>query len=177
VGEGFDVYLFDFGTSSAEDSGLSLEDLVLDYIPGAIQEVLKASGAAEISLFGHSQGGTLSAMYASLFPARPLKNLVLFSAPTEFAPRDPGPFGLWTRATRNSGTFFDPAVVPRFLGNLPTDSASEMIQLAAALQATGVSQCCPAVRRRLRCNIAEGTGAGHAGGLDAFLAGGVQVGR
>jgi polyhydroxyalkanoate synthase len=139
VGEGFDVYLFDFGIPSAEDSGLSLEDLVLDYIPGAIQEVLKASGATEISLFGHSQGGTLSAMYASLFPARPLKNLVLFSAPTEFAPRDPGPFGLWTRATRNSGTFFDPAVVPRFLGNLPTDSASEMIQLAAALQATGVS--------------------------------------
>ena len=139
VGEGFDVYLFDFGIPSAEDSGLSLEDLVLDYIPGAIQEVLKASGAAEISLFGHSQGGTLSAMYASLFPARPLKNLVLFSAPTEFAPRDPGPFGLWTRATRNSGTFFDPAVVPRFLGNLPTDSASEMIQLAAALQATAVS--------------------------------------
>ena len=139
VGEGFDVYLFDFGISSAEDSGLSLEDLVLDYIPGAIQEVLKASGATEISLFGHSQGGTLSAMYASLFPARPLKNLVLLSAPTEFAPRDPGLFGLWTLVTRNSGTLFDPAVVPRFLGNLPTDSASEMIQLAAALHATGVS--------------------------------------
>jgi polyhydroxyalkanoate synthase len=139
VGEGFDVYLFDFGISSAEDSGLSIEDLVLDYIPGAIQEVLKASGATEISLFGHSQGGTLSAMYASLFPARPLKNLVLLSAPTEFAPRDPGLFGLWTLVTRNSGTLFDPAVVPRFLGNLPTDSASEMIQLAAALHATGVS--------------------------------------
>lgn len=139
VQEGFDVYLFDFGISSAEDAGLSLEDLVLDYIPGAIQEVLKISDAAEISLFGHSQGGTLSAMYASLFPASPLKNLVLFSAPTEFAPRNPGLFGLWTLATRNSGAFFDPAVVPRFLGNLPTDLASEMIQLAAALQATGVS--------------------------------------
>ena len=139
VGEGFDVYLFDFGISSAEDSGLSLEDLVLDYIPGAIQEVLKASDATEISLFGHSQGGTLSAMYASLFPARPLKNLVLLSAPTAFAPRDPGLFGLWTLVTRNSGTLFDPAVVPRFLGNLPTDSASEMIQLAAALQAIAVS--------------------------------------
>jgi polyhydroxyalkanoate synthase len=139
VQDGFDVYLFDFGISSAEDSGLSLDDLVMDYIPGAIEKVLKTSGAAEISLFGHSQGGTLSAMYASLFPARPLKNLVLFSAPTEFAPQHPGLFGLWTLATRNSGAFFDPAVIPRFLGNLPTDLASEMIQLAAALQATGVS--------------------------------------
>ena len=139
VQEGFDVYLFDFGISSAEDSGLSLEDLVLDYIPGAIKEVLETSDAVEISLFGHSQGGTLSAMYASLFPGRPLKNLVLFSAPTEFAPTDPGLLGSWTLVTRNSGAFFDPAVVPRFLGNLPTDLASEMIQLAAGLQATGVS--------------------------------------
>jgi polyhydroxyalkanoate synthase len=139
VQAGFDVYLFDFGISTGEDAGLSLEDLVLDYIPGAIEEVLNTSGAAEISLFGHSQGGTLSAMYASLFPAPPLKNLVLFSAPTEFAPGDPGLFGLWTLATRNSGAFFDPAVIPQLWGNLPTDLASEMIQLAAAVQAIGVS--------------------------------------
>ena len=139
VQEGFDVYLFDFGISTVEDAGLSLEDLVLDYIPGAIEEVLRTSAATEVSLFGHSQGGTLSAMYASLFPGRPLKNLVLFSAPTEFAPKDPGLFGLWTLVTRNSGAFFDPAVIPRLVGNLPTDFASELIQLAAALQATGVS--------------------------------------
>jgi polyhydroxyalkanoate synthase subunit PhaC len=139
VEEGFDVYLLDFGISGPADAGLSLEDLVLDYIPGAAHEVLETSGAAEISLFGQSQGGTLSAMYASLFPDGPLKNLVLLSAPTEFAPRNPGPFGLWTLASRNSGAFFDPAIVPRFLGNLPTDFASQVINLAASLQATGVS--------------------------------------
>ena len=81
VAEGFDVYLLDFGISGPADAGLSLEDLVLDYIPGAVREVLETSGAAEISLFGQSQGGTLSAMYASLFPDGPLKNLVLLSAP------------------------------------------------------------------------------------------------
>jgi hypothetical protein len=53
-------------------------------------------------------------MYASLFPEGPVKNLVLLSAPTEFAPRNPGPLGLWTHASRNGGTFFDPAVVPLF---------------------------------------------------------------
>jgi polyhydroxyalkanoate synthase len=139
VGEGFDVYLLDFGISGSADAGLSLEDLVLDYIPAAVQEVLETSGAAEISLFGQSQGGTLSAIYASLFPGGPLKNLVLLSAPTEFSPRNPGSFGLWTLASRNSWAFFDPAVVPRFLGNLPTDFASQAIDLAASLQATGVS--------------------------------------
>ena len=139
VEEGFDVYLLDFGISGPADAGLSIEDLVLDYIPGAVEKVLETSGAAEVSLFGQSQGGTLSAMYASLFPDGPLKNLVLLSAPTEFAPRNPGPFGLWTLASRNSGMVFDPAIVPRFLGNLPTDFASQIINSAASLQATAVS--------------------------------------
>jgi polyhydroxyalkanoate synthase subunit PhaC len=138
VQEGFDVYLLDFGISGAEDAGLSLEDLVLDYLPDAVQAVLETSGAAEVSLFGQSQGGTLSAMYAALFPDGPLKNLVLLSAPTEFAPPRPGLFGLWTLATRNSGAFFDPAIVPRFIGNLPTDLASQVINTAAASQAAGI---------------------------------------
>ena len=138
VQEGFDVYLLDFGISVHTDAGLSLEDLVLDYIRGAVHKVLESSGAAEISLFGQSQGGTLSVMYASLFPDGPLRNLVLLSAPTEFAPLNPGPFGLWTLASRHRGMYFDPAIVPRFLGNLPTDLTSQVLTLGAALQATGV---------------------------------------
>src|SRR5215204_7338615 len=96
VKEGFDVYLLDFGISGTEDAGLSIEDLILDYMHGAVQNILETSGAREISLFRQSQGGTLCTMYASLFPGGPLKNLVLLSAPTEFAPRNPGPLGLWT---------------------------------------------------------------------------------
>ena len=139
VEEGFDVYLLDFGTPGAEDVGLSIEDLVLDYVQGAVQKVLETSGAGKISLFGHSQGGTLSAMYASLFPNGPLKNLVLLSTPTEFAPRNPGPLGLWTLTSRSGGAFFDPAMVPQFMGNLPTDLASRLINSATSLQATAVS--------------------------------------
>ena len=139
VEEGFDVYLLDFGISGAEDAGLSLEDFVLDYIHGAVQKVLETSGAGKISLFGHSQGGTLCAVYASLFPNGPLKNLVLLSTPTEFAPRNPGPLGLWTLASRNGAPFFNPAMVPRFTGNLPTDLASRLINSATSLQATAMS--------------------------------------
>ena len=80
----------------------------------------------------------MCAMYASLFPGGPVKNLVLLSAPTEFVPRDPGLLGLWTLASRRGGAFFDPAVVPRFLGNLPTDFASSLINMAASLQAAAV---------------------------------------
>jgi len=127
VDEGFDVYMLDLGISSAEDAGLSLEDLVLDYVHGAVQKVLETSGAEEISRFGQSQGGTLCAMYGSLFPGGSLKNLILLSAPTEFAPRNPGALGLWTLASRSSGAYFDLAMVPTIFGNLPTDLASQII--------------------------------------------------
>src|ERR671939_1780327 len=139
VEEGFDVYLLDFGISGAEDVRLSIEDLVLDYVQGAVEKVLETLGAGKISLFGHSQGGTLSAMYASLFPDGPLKNLVLLSTPTEFAPRNPGPLGLWTLTSRNGAPFFDPVMVPQFMGNLPTELASRLINSATSLQATAVS--------------------------------------
>jgi polyhydroxyalkanoate synthase subunit PhaC len=149
VEEGFDVYLLDFGISGHVDAGLSLEDLVLDYMHGAVQNILETSGAREISLFGQSQGGTLCAMYASLFPDGPLKNLVLLSAPTEFAPLNPGLLGLWTLASRTSVAYFDPAIVPRFLGNLPTDLASQVINSASSLQGTAVSMVARPLGRRL----------------------------
>ena len=149
VEQGFDVYLLDFGISGHEDAGVSLEDLVLDYMHGAVQNILETSGAREISLFGQSQGGTLCAMYASLFPDGPLKNLVLLSAPTEFAPLNPGPLGLWTLASRTSGMYFDPAIVPRFFGNLPTDLASRVINSASSLQSTAVSMSARPLGRRL----------------------------
>ncbi|WP_119069312.1 alpha/beta fold hydrolase [Rubrobacter indicoceani] len=135
VEAGFDVYMLDFGISGVEDRNLSLENLVLDYIHGAVQSILETSGAEEVSLFGQSQGGTLCAMYASLFPEAPLKNLVLLSAPTEFAPRNPGPLGLWTLMTRGSGAYFEPALVPQLMGNVPTDFASKVITSAASIQA------------------------------------------
>src|SRR5215210_770672 len=149
VEEGFDVYLLDFGISGHEDAGLSLEDLVLNYMHDAVQNILGTSGAREVSLFGQSQGGTLCAMYASLFPDGPLKNLILLSAPTEFAPLNPGLLGLWTLASRSSGAYFDPAIVPRFFGNLPTDLASQVINSASSLQGTAVSMVARPLDRRL----------------------------
>jgi pimeloyl-ACP methyl ester carboxylesterase len=113
-------------------------DLVLDYVHGAVQKVLETSGAEEISLFGQSQGGTLCAMYASLFPQGLLKYLILLSAPTEFAPRNPGALGLWTLASRSSGAYFDPAMVPKIFANLPTGLASQIINSMSSLQATAV---------------------------------------
>src|SRR3712207_8775206 len=42
-----DVYMLDLGISDAEDAGLSLEELVLDYVHGAVQKVLETSRAKD----------------------------------------------------------------------------------------------------------------------------------
>jgi hypothetical protein len=63
----------------------------------------------------------MSAMYGSLFPDEHLKNLILLATPTDFAPEDPGIFGLWTLWTRNSENYFDPDTMARAFGNIPED--------------------------------------------------------
>src|SRR6266513_797430 len=88
VKHGFDVFMLDWGTPGDEDKKLSFEDYVLDYIPRAVKKVLRASKAEEISLLGYCMGGTMTAMYAALFPDKPLRNLVLLTAPTDFTPDD-----------------------------------------------------------------------------------------
>src|ERR671932_2806859 len=68
LGEGFDVYLLEWGNAGPEDKHVSFEDWILDYMPEAVEGVLTDSGAEGLTLFGYCQGGTMSAMYASLFP-------------------------------------------------------------------------------------------------------------
>jgi polyhydroxyalkanoate synthase len=115
-GQGFDVYLLDWGIPGDEDSALTFDHYVLDYLPRAIHQALRTAGAAEFTLFGYCMGGTMCAMYAALFPARPLRNLVLLTSPIDFAPEHTGLLGQWTSATR-----FDPDRVVEAFGNVPAE--------------------------------------------------------
>jgi polyhydroxyalkanoate synthase len=63
----------------------------------------------------------MSFMYASLFPEKHLKNLILLATPTDFAPEDPGIFGLWTLWSRNSENYFDTDLTVESFGNIPED--------------------------------------------------------
>jgi polyhydroxyalkanoate synthase len=133
LGEGFEVYLLDWGIPEEEDEGLSFEHLTLDYLPEAVKGVLRDSGAEGFSLFGYCQGGTIAAMYASLFPAEALRNLVLLATPVDFAPEDPGPLGLWTLWSRNSGLFFDPDLLARVGGNARPDLPGRLAGAATSV--------------------------------------------
>ena len=84
LGEGFDVYLLDWGVPGPEDADTGLDYYVCDAIPWGIREVLRSSGADEVTLLGWCIGGTLSAMHAALEGATtPARNLVLLTTPID----------------------------------------------------------------------------------------------
>ncbi len=114
VGRGYDVYLLDWGTPGDEDKNISFEHYILDYLPQVVRKVLRHSHAEEFTLLGYCMGGTMAAMYAALFPARPLRNLALLTAPIDFTPAVTGIFGLWT-----SEKYLNPDRIVDALGNVP----------------------------------------------------------
>src|SRR5258706_1246971 len=114
VNRGFDVYMLDWGIPGDEDKNLTFENYVLDYIPRAVKKVLRTSHAEEYTLLGYCMGGTMCAMYAALFPGKPLRNLVLLTAPIDFKPDNMGLYGLWTRER-----YFNPDLIVDAFGNVP----------------------------------------------------------
>ena len=129
VEEGFDVYLLDWGVPGDEDKDTTFEDYVLDYIRPATKRVLWTSGADGYTLFGYCMGGTMSAIYASLFPDKPLENLVLLTAPIDFTPEEIGLLGLWTREE-----YLDPDLLAESFGNIPDDVIDNSMQMLKPIQ-------------------------------------------
>ena len=76
LGEGFDVFLVDWGSPDEEDAEMGLDEYVCDELHWAIRETLRASGADELSLMGWCIGATLCAMYCGLddVPTRGTRN-------------------------------------------------------------------------------------------------------
>ncbi|MGF1472129.1 MAG: alpha/beta fold hydrolase [Rubrobacteraceae bacterium] len=117
LSEGFDVYMLDWGIPGPEDKDMSFENYVLDYMPRAVKKVLRNSGTVELTMFGYCMGGTMSAMYAALFPER-LRNLVLLATPIDFTPEDVGLYGIWF-----DERYQDPDLVAATFGNVPAPLA------------------------------------------------------
>jgi polyhydroxyalkanoate synthase len=81
---GLDVYLIDWGVPTAEDRTLRLADYVCGRLKRAVDCVSERSGAPAINLLGYCMGGTMSAIFTSLYPHK-VRNLVLLAAPIDFA--------------------------------------------------------------------------------------------
>jgi polyhydroxyalkanoate synthase len=126
VGKGFNVYMLDWGAPGDEDKHLSFDNYVLDYIPQAVRKMLRHAHAGAFTLLGYCMGGTMAAMYAALFPEKPLRNLMLLTAPIDFTPDDMGLFGLWT-----SEKYLHPDRIVEAFGNVPgelIDTGNRMVK-------------------------------------------------
>ena len=82
---GYDVYVMDWSPPTSEEKGLRIEDYVLGFIPECIRVVQADSGETDVSIVGYCFGGVLATLYAALHPHGPLKNLVTFTTPIDFA--------------------------------------------------------------------------------------------
>ncbi len=114
VGQGYDVYLLDWGVPGLEDKNNTFDDYVLDYLPRAIRKLKSFSGADEFSLLGWCIGALLTTMYAALRPESGLRNLILLTAPLDFSNPQCGGFIRWV-----NDEHFDVDKVLAAYGNMP----------------------------------------------------------
>jgi polyhydroxyalkanoate synthase len=83
LGEGFDVFLVDWGVPDEEDSEMGLAEFVCDELHWTVRETLRAAGQEELTLLGWCIGGTLCAIYCALHPAGAVRNAVLLTTPID----------------------------------------------------------------------------------------------
>jgi polyhydroxyalkanoate synthase subunit PhaC len=83
IGEGYDVFLLDWGVPDEADNDQGLDYYVCDEIPAGVRETLRASGEDELSMLGWCIGGTLSLLYCALHEDNPVRNLLLLTTPVD----------------------------------------------------------------------------------------------
>ncbi|MFC7135404.1 MULTISPECIES: alpha/beta fold hydrolase [Salinibaculum] len=109
---GFDVYLLDWGEPSRLDTHLGLDDFVTRYLANCVTVVTDRTGTDAPHLFGYCTGGTLSAIFAALYPGQ-VQTLGLLAPVLNFD-ADGGIFQLWGRQEHS-----DPRFVVDLFGNAP----------------------------------------------------------
>ncbi len=107
---GYDVFLIDWGRPGWEDRGITLDELVGEHLPKAVERMVRAGAGDDYTLFGYCMGGTMAVIHAALHPAG-LRNIVALTTPIDFS--HAGVHAVWTDAR-----FFDAAAVAGALGNV-----------------------------------------------------------
>ena len=112
--QGFDVFMIDWGIPDELEAGNTFETYVDEYLPRAIDAVMRETGAEEITLVGYCLGGVLAVLYATGHDA-PAHNLVLLATPM-----DNSEMGPMVAALREGRMEVDQLVDET--GNVPADA-------------------------------------------------------
>lgn len=86
---GFDVFLLDWGVPDGFEADNSLETYTHEYLTGAVENVIRISGAESVTLYGYCLGGVLALLYAASHPEAPIRNLVTMATPINFSGMGP----------------------------------------------------------------------------------------
>jgi polyhydroxyalkanoate synthase len=103
LGQGFDVYMVDWGLPKRAQRWLDIGDYVHGYLDECVDVIRERHRADAVNLLGICQGGVFSTCYAALYPEK-VQNLILAVTPLDFhADRDKpdagrGYMNLWARA-------------------------------------------------------------------------------
>lgn len=114
LGEGFDVYLLDWGTPGPEDKNTSFDDYITEYLRRAVRKLFRVSGADEISMLGYCIGATIAVVYAARYPEVPIRNLILLTAPIDFSVAPEDSLAMWLEEER-----LDLDTLVDSMGNVP----------------------------------------------------------
>lgn len=127
--QGFDVYLLDWGEPGLEDKNILFDEYVTEYLRRAVRKMLRVSGASEFSMLGYCIGATLATVYAALYPAAPLRNLILLTAPIDFTETPTGSMSVWL--DRNN---LDIDKLVDSLGNIPGELIRQWAKLLRPME-------------------------------------------
>jgi polyhydroxyalkanoate synthase subunit PhaC len=110
---GFDVFMLDWGIPDELDAANTFETYVDEYLPRAVEAVLKETGASRVTLVGYCLGGVIAFLYAGGHDA-PVRNLVMLATPVDFTAMGP------MVAALEEGRL-NPAELLDETGNVPAD--------------------------------------------------------
>jgi polyhydroxyalkanoate synthase len=111
---GHDVYLVDWNEPSRLDQHLGLSDYIDRYIDNCADVVRERSGQTQLNLLGYCMGGTMSAVYAALYPEK-VNALGLMAAGLCFDDTG-GVLERW-----GGEEHYDPRELVETFGNAPSD--------------------------------------------------------
>jgi polyhydroxyalkanoate synthase len=128
VNRGIDVYLLDWGIPGPEDKHLCFDDLVIEYLPQVVQQVLEVAGEERLHMLGYCIGGILATLYAAMHPNAPLSSMILLATPVDFSNADV--LGTWLNPR-----YFDVDKLVDAMGNIPPAfifAGARLLSLAGA---------------------------------------------
>jgi polyhydroxyalkanoate synthase subunit PhaC len=113
-GQGFDLFLLDWGVFGEEDNGLTVDECVTRLLPRVARNVLETAGAAELAVIGYCMGAPLSISFVAQHPEVPVRAYVNMAGPIDFS--QAGLFARWL-----DKRFYDVDRVVDTVGAIPAD--------------------------------------------------------